>query len=137
MRPKLICPLSSRQGAVHCPLIHRLCILCVWLFNDGYLQIFYINQCFLFAFRAVKWIVIQNCIFSNSVTDLTATNWAAYPFCFHSSLHPYLELFLVDNWNTNSNAYYTHSSSNNDSFYICVYSLHSNQKRISIHQHSR
>ena len=37
--------------------------LCVWLSDDGYFQITYINQCFLLAFRAIKRIVLQNRIF--------------------------------------------------------------------------
>lgn len=48
----------------------------------------------------------------------------------------FLKLSLVYNRNTYSNTYDAHSSSNNDSFYICVHSLRSNQKRIGIHQHS-
>ena len=33
--------------------------LCVWLFNDCYLQILCFNQGFLLAFRTVEWIAIQ------------------------------------------------------------------------------
>ncbi len=37
-----------------CSLVHRLSVLCVWLFDYGYLQILDFNQNFLIALWTVK-----------------------------------------------------------------------------------
>lgn len=61
--------------------------LCVWLFDDGYLQLFCVYQSFLFTFRAVKRIVFQNCILSKSITSFTATNRTYNPLRFIHFIH--------------------------------------------------
>lgn len=49
--------------------IHRLC---GWLLDNGYFQIAYFNQCFLFALQTIKGIVLQNRILSDFVAGIHA-----------------------------------------------------------------
>lgn len=49
-----------------------------------------------------------------------------------SALYTYLNLPLIYNRNTYSNAYYTQKNGNNNSFYICVYFFRTRQNRVDI-----
>ena len=81
---------QSRQTC-DCSLVHRLCIesmrsmdFASWLFDDFHLQIFYFNQRFPLTLRTIERIVLQNSIFSDSVTGFISTNGTKYPFTLHN-----------------------------------------------------
>lgn len=74
--------IKSRDGKL-CLLISSSALhLYVWLSNDDYLQIIYLNQSFLLTIRAVY----QNSILSNSIAGLGSTYLADYPFVFQHYL---------------------------------------------------
>ena len=66
----LICALSALR-------------LCVWLFDNRYIQLSCGDQCFMLAFGTVQWEVFKNCIFSYSYPCFRAADWTQYPFLYH------------------------------------------------------
>ena len=57
--------------------------LCVWLFDNRYIQLSCGDQCFMLAFGTVQWEVFKNCIFSYSYPCFRAADWTQYPFLYH------------------------------------------------------
>ena len=60
---------------VICSLVHRLCVLCVWLFNDCNMTLFYSYQTFLLALWTKEWKVFKLCIFPYHNAGFVFTNW--------------------------------------------------------------
>ena len=61
--------------------------LCVWRFNNCYMELFNINQTFSFTLRAKEWKIFESGIFSNLVACLVPANGATNKICFCHIYH--------------------------------------------------
>ena len=54
--------------------------LCVWLFDDNDMKIFYMNQTFPSTFWTIEGIIYQNGVHSDSVSRFLTADGTKYPF---------------------------------------------------------
>ena len=84
---------KNRQSQVNSPCALPALRLCVWLFDNRYIQLSCGDQCFMLAFGTVQREVFKNCIFSYSYSRFGIAYWTQYP-CFDHCFVPSFLQFL-------------------------------------------